>query len=170
MNSTMESTDAPEYRGWEGFGAFGNIIGLSFGILIFMIIVAYASYVCTRMLVPAQSNQSSHRTSQLDTDHHDSMITIEQGLDEATLLSYQKLLYSQVKLHSGDSRTSACSICLADYKDSDMLRLLPDCGHLFHLKCVDLWLKLHPTCPICRNLPLATPPAEDIIAGLIPTK
>lgn len=31
-----------------------------------------------------------------------------------------------------------------------MLRQLP-CSHDFHLKCIDLWLSNHTTCPICRG-------------------
>ncbi|KAL4614815.1 hypothetical protein ACB092_07G079700 [Castanea dentata] len=86
-------------------------------------------------------------------------ITIELGLDEATLDKYPKLIYAQAKLHTNkaNSTTSCCSICLADYKDTDVLRDLPDCGHLFHLECVDSWLKLHATCPVCRNSSLAKP-------------
>lgn len=83
--------------------------------------------------------------------------SVPQGLDEATILSYPKLLYSQAKNHEGACTTSGCSICLQDYKDTDMLRLLPECGHLFHLSCVDPWLKLHSTCPICRNSPMPSP-------------
>ncbi|KAL7147051.1 hypothetical protein ABFS83_06G082400 [Erythranthe nasuta] len=51
------------------------------------------------------------------------------------------------------SYASACSICLADYRDADLIRLLPSCGHLFHLKCIDPWLILHPSCPVCRTSP-----------------
>ncbi|TKY45564.1 putative RING-H2 finger protein ATL71 [Spatholobus suberectus] len=65
--------------------------------------------------------------------------------------SYPKLLYSQVKKGSSSTTSSSCSICLGDYKESDMLRLLPHCDHLFHLACVDPWLRLHSTCPICRK-------------------
>ncbi|KAB1206872.1 RING-H2 finger protein ATL70 [Morella rubra] len=84
-----------------------------------------------------------------------SVSTMEQGIDEATLRNYPKLIYAQAKLHQGNSTASSCSICLADYKDTDVLRLLPHCGHIFHLKCVDSWLRLHATCPVCRNSPLA---------------
>ncbi|XP_050263516.1 putative RING-H2 finger protein ATL71 [Quercus robur] len=86
-------------------------------------------------------------------------ITLELGLHEATLDKYPKLIYAQAKLHKNkaNSTASCCSICLADYKDTDVLRDLPDCGHLFHLECVDSWLKLHATCPVCRNSPLAKP-------------
>lgn len=46
----------------------------------------------------------------------------------------------------------SCTICLDDYQESvDVLRLLPECGHMFHGACIDQWLALSPTCPICRQ-------------------
>ncbi|KAI9186578.1 hypothetical protein LWI28_018741 [Acer negundo] len=44
-----------------------------------------------------------------------------------------------------------CSICLDDYKEGDFCRVFPFCNHMFHLKCIDLWLKNRLTCPICRK-------------------
>ncbi|KAA8534600.1 hypothetical protein F0562_032141 [Nyssa sinensis] len=161
MNSTVDSSDASNNTGGQSIGGFGYGIGFSLGVLLLIIIITYASYLCTRSRIPARPNPSSHLDT-TTTDDDDDSITVEQGLDEATLLSYPKLLYSQAKLHKGDSAASVCSICLADYKDSDMLRLLPDCGHLFHLNCVDPWLRLHPTCPICRNSPEPTPQATPV--------
>lgn len=43
-----------------------------------------------------------------------------------------------------------CSICLAEYHKEDVLRILPYCGHYFHIKCIDIWLLQHCTCPVCR--------------------
>ncbi|GKF74860.1 RING-H2 finger protein ATL67-like protein, partial [Tanacetum coccineum] len=40
---------------------------------------------------------------------------------------------------------------------SEMMRMLPECKHCFHLNCVDAWLKLNASCPVCRNSPLPTP-------------
>uniref|UniRef100_A0A7N2MVI3 RING-type domain-containing protein n=1 Tax=Quercus lobata TaxID=97700 RepID=A0A7N2MVI3_QUELO len=81
----------------------------------------------------------------------------QDAINKATLENYPKFIYGQTKLHkgTGNSTTSCCSICLADYKDTDVLRFLPYCGHLFHVECVDSWLLLHATCPVCRDLPLA---------------
>ncbi|KAL5709053.1 hypothetical protein ACHQM5_019782 [Ranunculus cassubicifolius] len=91
---------------------------------------------------------------------------VEVGLDETMLQSYPRLLYSQAKVENEENISSCCSICLSDYTDADMLRLLPDCGHAFHLKCVDPWLRLHPTCPVCRKshipTPISTPLSEDV--------
>ncbi|KAJ6690628.1 hypothetical protein OIU85_006839 [Salix viminalis] len=59
--------------------------------------------------------------------------------------------------HHGVSLSINGQNSVTDYKDSDLLRLLPECGHFFHAQCIDLWLKLHPTCPICRNSPVPEP-------------
>ncbi|KAH1073655.1 hypothetical protein J1N35_025983 [Gossypium stocksii] len=46
-----------------------------------------------------------------------------------------------------------CSICLGDYQEKQVQRIMPKCGHNFHLSCIDLWLRKQSTCPVCR-LPL----------------
>ena len=32
----------------------------------------------------------------------------------------------------------------------DMLRVLPTCGHAFHINCIDVWLRQHSACPVWR--------------------
>uniref|UniRef100_A0A7C9CPN3 RING-type domain-containing protein n=2 Tax=Opuntia streptacantha TaxID=393608 RepID=A0A7C9CPN3_OPUST len=44
---------------------------------------------------------------------------------------------------------AVCCICLAQYVDDDELRELP-CSHLFHSECVDKWLKINASCPLCK--------------------
>ncbi|CAJ1949976.1 unnamed protein product [Sphenostylis stenocarpa] len=46
--------------------------------------------------------------------------------------------------------STQCVICLADYKEKELLRIIPKCGHTFHLSCIDMWLKKQSTCPVCR--------------------
>ncbi|KAL9262000.1 RING-H2 finger protein ATL32-like protein, partial [Drosera capensis] len=36
------------------------------------------------------------------------------------------------------------------FSPDDVLRILPYCGHFFHVNCIDIWLHQHCTCPICR--------------------
>ncbi|KAJ6751848.1 hypothetical protein OIU85_002281 [Salix viminalis] len=43
-----------------------------------------------------------------------------------------------------------CCICLAKYKDKEEVRKLP-CSHMFHLKCVDQWLRIISCCPLCKQ-------------------
>lgn len=53
--------------------------------------------------------------------------------------------------HSNGCRTrETCAICLEDYKDAEILRVLP-CQHDFHVSCVDSWLTKWGTfCPVCK--------------------
>ncbi|PIN09042.1 Anaphase-promoting complex (APC), subunit 11 [Handroanthus impetiginosus] len=44
---------------------------------------------------------------------------------------------------------AVCCICLAKYANNDELRELP-CSHFFHKECVDKWLKINATCPLCK--------------------
>eukprot|EP00252_Welwitschia_mirabilis_P019057 TRINITY_DN4315_c0_g1_i1.p1 TRINITY_DN4315_c0_g1~~TRINITY_DN4315_c0_g1_i1.p1 ORF type:complete len:406 (-),score=64.45 TRINITY_DN4315_c0_g1_i1:266-1483(-) len=42
-----------------------------------------------------------------------------------------------------------CCICLSAYDDGVDLRELP-CGHHFHCACIDKWLRINATCPLCK--------------------
>ncbi|XP_042459349.1 RING-H2 finger protein ATL67-like [Zingiber officinale] len=83
------------------------------------------------------------------------------GLDQAAISSYPKFPFAAAK--GGDP---LCSICLCEYREGEMLRMLPDCGHCFHLLCVDVWLQLNASCPVCRNSPLPTPVQTPISTPL----
>ncbi|XWS70819.1 hypothetical protein CRYUN_Cryun03dG0081700 [Craigia yunnanensis] len=45
---------------------------------------------------------------------------------------------------------AACCICLAKYANNDELRELP-CSHFMHKECVDKWLKINASCPLCKS-------------------
>ncbi|GFY93374.1 RING/U-box superfamily protein [Actinidia rufa] len=151
MNTTAGGSGG--FLGSKNVGGFGYTIGVSVGILLLITTITLASYFCTRVSPPPAGAANQQR----EPPDQQPCVVVEVGLDEATLGSYPRLLYSEAKLKKKDTTATCCSICLADYKGSDMLRLLPDCGHLFHLKCVDPWLRLHPTCPMCRTSPVPTP-------------
>ncbi|KAL3645895.1 hypothetical protein CASFOL_011075 [Castilleja foliolosa] len=44
---------------------------------------------------------------------------------------------------------AVCCICLAKYVNNDELRELP-CSHFLHKECVDKWLKINASCPLCK--------------------
>ncbi|KAG0224230.1 hypothetical protein BGW41_005177 [Actinomortierella wolfii] len=54
-------------------------------------------------------------------------------------------------VHEGgeEAISSRCSICLCEYEDGEELRHMP-CNHFFHRECLDEWLKLKRTCPLCK--------------------
>lgn len=44
-----------------------------------------------------------------------------------------------------------CAICLGEFVGGDRVRLLPTCRHGFHVRCIDMWLSAHSSCPIFRH-------------------
>lgn len=71
----------------------------------------------------------------------------ESVVDSFPLEDYEK----QKAIESDTSDVQQCYICLADYEDSDKLRVLP-CNHKYHVACIDKWLKeINRVCPLCRR-------------------
>ncbi|CAN6243745.1 unnamed protein product [Urochloa humidicola] len=44
-----------------------------------------------------------------------------------------------------------CAVCLEGMRCGEAVRRLPAFGHMFHMECVDMWLRSHATCPLCRR-------------------
>lgn len=44
-----------------------------------------------------------------------------------------------------------CAICMDEFKYDNELRELPQCKHLFHVGCIDMWLVRNDTCPLCKK-------------------
>ncbi|XP_068650342.1 E3 ubiquitin-protein ligase At1g12760-like isoform X2 [Aristolochia californica] len=51
--------------------------------------------------------------------------------------------------HVLSAEDAECCICLSAYDDGVELRELP-CGHHFHCACIDKWLYINATCPLCK--------------------
>ncbi|POM69063.1 hypothetical protein PHPALM_14692 [Phytophthora palmivora] len=43
-----------------------------------------------------------------------------------------------------------CPICLIEFEDGEDVRNLP-CKHIFHVACIDEWLKRNTSCPMCKS-------------------
>eukprot|EP00884_Botryococcus_braunii_P009551 jgi/Botrbrau1/18598/Bobra.0367s0040.1 len=42
-----------------------------------------------------------------------------------------------------------CVVCLEEYAESDVTVVRLPCSHLYHPECIEQWLKLRKTCPLC---------------------
>ncbi|KAL5568664.1 hypothetical protein UlMin_025239 [Ulmus minor] len=165
MNGISNTMAAPPESS-SGMSAAAYVIVFSLSIVILSLFITLACcYICKINFLPIDSIllQSSHSTPIVTNS---SITSIRQtGLDKGIIDAYPKLLYSEAKLRYGTSTASCCSICLGDYKDNDMLLLLPDCSHLFHVKCVNQWFQLHLTCPMCRKSPSSPSPLSVLVPG-----
>ncbi|KFK44194.1 hypothetical protein AALP_AA1G226700 [Arabis alpina] len=70
------------------------------------------------------------------------------GLKKKVLQSLPKVTFSP----ESSEKFAECAICLAEFVAGDELRVLPQCGHGFHVSCIDTWLGSHSSCPSCRQI------------------
>ncbi|KAH7846743.1 hypothetical protein Vadar_017626 [Vaccinium darrowii] len=45
--------------------------------------------------------------------------------------------------------SESCAICLGEYEIGEEAKEMP-CKHRFHSACIDKWLGIHGSCPVCR--------------------
>ena len=71
------------------------------------------------------------------------------GLDRNDLDKLKCGMYKDL-IQSNKHKLDMCSICFEQFNDDEECRELK-CNHMFHQKCVDIWLAEHVTCPVCRE-------------------
>ncbi|CAA7053963.1 unnamed protein product [Microthlaspi erraticum] len=72
----------------------------------------------------------------------------KRGLDTLVIASLPTFV---VGVNGDDVAATECPVCLTLFEEKDIARMLPNCKHVFHVACVDTWLTMHSTCPVCRN-------------------
>uniref|UniRef100_A0A3P9HEG3 RING-type domain-containing protein n=1 Tax=Oryzias latipes TaxID=8090 RepID=A0A3P9HEG3_ORYLA len=76
--------------------------------------------------------------------------------------------YRQPKRWCGPSQPTdadICAVCLEAFRNNQCLRVLP-CLHEYHRDCVDPWLLLQHTCPLCKRSILGESPPPQLQAVL----
>ncbi|KAJ0979492.1 hypothetical protein J5N97_014966 [Dioscorea zingiberensis] len=92
------------------------------------------------------------RRHQSDTVAHEpSMQSESRGLASAFIHSLPSIQFCG-EIKGGDNHGNAeCAVCLGEFLEGEWLRLLPNCGHVFHATCIDTWFGSHANCPLCRT-------------------
>lgn len=49
----------------------------------------------------------------------------------------------------GESEDGECVVCLEEWKPGEVVKEMP-CKHKFHDECIQKWLVIHGSCPVCR--------------------
>ncbi|XP_019180213.1 PREDICTED: RING-H2 finger protein ATL16-like [Ipomoea nil] len=70
------------------------------------------------------------------------------GLERSVIESIPTYEFKRV---AGEGNSSSCAVCLNEFQGGEKLRVIPHCGHGFHIECIDVWLRNNANCPICRN-------------------
>uniref|UniRef100_A0A1B0BMB3 RING-type domain-containing protein n=1 Tax=Glossina palpalis gambiensis TaxID=67801 RepID=A0A1B0BMB3_9MUSC len=93
----------------------------------------------------------------LDTNDHESGSSANNAFTECLNWARKHWRSVQIKKLSSypynseirRSDQTFCSVCLENFEFKQTVRKL-GCSHEFHSQCVDKWLILKPTCPLCR--------------------
>ncbi|KAK6935520.1 Zinc finger, RING-type [Dillenia turbinata] len=135
-------------QGFPRSAKYGLIIGA--GIPTLVCIIGLACYVGGRMRSWVRRTQPTNEFSSSIPLRPNCCPT---GLDEPTIESYPKIILGESRRLPKPNDDGLCSICLSDYLPKETLRTIPECNHYFHANCIDEWLKMNGTCPLCRNTP-----------------
>ncbi|MCO5603482.1 hypothetical protein L7F22_057632 [Adiantum nelumboides] len=121
-------------------------------------IICSTLYCCMPTLIQALCAHDNDNTDDDDDFgymHHHKM-NRRAGASEATIHALPLHSHitpsesSQPGLSSNAKDNSFCCICLSRYKEGALVRELP-CTHTFHMPCVDKWLRMSATCPLCKH-------------------
>ncbi|EOY25019.1 RING/U-box superfamily protein [Theobroma cacao] len=126
---------------------YGIIFGVGIPLLFVLGLVIYL-----RRKVDEHSHHQQPNPETFSNSVSPGLDSVAKGLDGPTIEAYPiTLLGESRRLPRINDNT--CPICLSEYQAKETLRTIPDCKHYFHAICIDEWLKLNATCPLCRNTP-----------------
>ncbi|KAG5249899.1 RING-H2 finger protein [Salix suchowensis] len=178
------STANPPAPAVAGSG-LGYGIAIAVSILVLISTIMLASYACIKVKGNGfgRDNRSDgdgdgdgsygHRRHFTTRDSIELLPVVVVGLDQPIIESYPKIVLGESRRLPRPNE-GPCSICLSDYLPNETIRCIPYCHHCFHADCIDGWLKMNATCPLCRNspapskgsTPVATPLAEVVPLAL----
>ncbi|CBI35066.3 unnamed protein product, partial [Vitis vinifera] len=167
----MSTATPPESAAGVGLG-YGIAIAVS--ILVLISTIMLASYACVRVKASGGTRADHGRpgtnreSTAVDLSELAAVVVVA-GLDGPAIESYPKMVLGQSR-RLPRPNDGPCSICLSEYRPNETVRSIPECNHCFHADCIDEWLRMSATCPICRSspavsaapTPLATPLSEVV--------
>ncbi|KAF8369471.1 hypothetical protein HHK36_032511 [Tetracentron sinense] len=154
-NCRFKSNTGPETgycvaprRGLPRSASYAIIIGVFIPAL--MVIIGLGCYVYGR--IKGHGGQHHPNAESSSSTIYPQTNIVMMGLDGPTIESYPKLVLGESR-RLPQPNDGTCPICLSEYRPKDTLKCIPECKHFFHADCIDEWLRINATCPVCRNSP-----------------
>ena len=151
LSLSMTDADTHAKYAYDGKVTLGSAIVLFLVIIILMIFHICGHQCChsRRHRYHRRSSRliaSNVRTAAAITTYTDNTSLTDTGLESSILRSLPTFVYS------ADTHRSLqdCAVCLSEFEPDEEVRLLPNCNHAFHSKCIDTWFRSHSNCPLCR--------------------
>ncbi|XP_026440560.1 putative RING-H2 finger protein ATL21A [Papaver somniferum] len=149
-NGCNERSNFPSFRDPDVPRRGGNIFLIVMGILIPTAIATYLCYI----ILKSKGFFSGRGIAATSWSSSSELVSISTGLDGPAVKSLPTIVVRESgRLPNPDN--NICSICLSEYQPNETLKTMPACNHCFHVDCIDVWLLLNSTCPICRISPVS---------------
>ncbi|KAL3648064.1 hypothetical protein CASFOL_009032 [Castilleja foliolosa] len=85
-------------------------------------------------------------------------VSCSRGLDPSAVNSIPTFIY----VSKSEEPQLECAVCLSEFEEGETGRVMPNCNHSFHVECIDMWLRSHCDCPLCRTRVRASDPVEPV--------
>ncbi|BFG36157.1 hypothetical protein CerSpe_224310 [Prunus speciosa] len=131
MNSGTEESHASNDMGFESTLLIDLLFFLAIGTIVAV------TYQC---LADQRRMRNNNNTQQQQNEQQPQGLQINRCCQLIPVVEYSK-----------ESKDGICAVCLCEFKDGEAIRVLPECMHLFHAGCIDMWLSSHSNCPLCRT-------------------
>ncbi|XP_022853096.1 RING-H2 finger protein ATL57-like [Olea europaea var. sylvestris] len=105
--------------------------------------MAFFSLYIRRLTADESSSSADHRRRNPSLPSPNN----RKGLDPSAIKSLPLIACSVAAKH----RIEECTICLSEFQQREIVKVIPYCKHVYHPMCIDTWLSSHVTCPLCRS-------------------
>ncbi|KAK2424654.1 RING-H2 finger protein ATL40 [Trifolium repens] len=146
------------YRGSSQSNFNKKILLTAIVSLVLVLILVFALHLYARYVLKRQARRRAaiHQLSLTVAQAHTQLTEpANAGLDRALIATLPTFLFKGKQQDEEQNNhvlnVVECAVCLSIVEDEEMMRLLPNCKHSFHVACIDKWLASHSTCPICRT-------------------
>ncbi|KAL9237703.1 hypothetical protein vseg_012222 [Gypsophila vaccaria] len=161
----------------KGYALSGKIMLTAIIILFAVVLIMVCFHIYARWYILRARRRNLRRArrrthlvfyidSSLPPSSSSSLHSSSRGLDPSVIKSLPTFTYSTRHRHRTSVSTSTtsnhdhhddrvseaveCAVCLSEFQEGEMGRMLPKCSHCFHVECIDMWFHSHDTCPLCR--------------------
>ncbi|KAL9246647.1 hypothetical protein vseg_020155 [Gypsophila vaccaria] len=143
----------PNSTGLPRSAKYGLILGIGIPLMALLCIIGVTYYIRFRATrTRNQNGQQRYTNTESSPAIFPQPVILTFGLDRPTIESYPKTTLGESKRLPKTS-DGTCPICLCEYQSMETLRSIPECNHYFHADCIDEWLRMNATCPLCRKSP-----------------
>ncbi|KAG6427116.1 hypothetical protein SASPL_111356 [Salvia splendens] len=101
------------------------------------------------VLIERSSSDNSHNSPSGFASFLEELFSLKSGRPPASKAAIEALETVEVVDGEEEEEGDQCVICLEQWEAGEKAKRMP-CKHRFHGECIEKWLRIHGSCPVCR--------------------